>query len=304
MHRIAAIVAVAFAATVPAATAAAPLRFASPPSGLALQGGSLWVSLAADGILLQLDARTGRRLRTIETQKADRRALGGGTLATGVGVIWVAAPVHVDDDPAVGNASGWIGRLDPRLATLRVTQVHGDPPAQVAVGAGSVWVAGGRTLRRVDPRSGRVTASVRIGRYVGDVAASARSVWVDLPNAGTILRLDARTRRVVGSAAVGRSTSGTSLALGRLLWAATDAGVVAVDPATDRVVRRVALPHATAVAADGDRVWALTPRGLYRIAADGRATRASAGAAGLLAARAGTVWLSDSASNTLRRASG
>ena len=85
------------------------MTFASPVTGLAIEGGSLWVSIASDDIMLRLDARTGRRLARIDLPRADLRALGGGTLAAGRGKIWIAAPVHVEGDPSVGDASGWIG---------------------------------------------------------------------------------------------------------------------------------------------------------------------------------------------------
>jgi hypothetical protein len=291
-----------------AASGASPpvLRFTAPPSGLAIQGTSLWVSLAADGILLRLDARTGRRLSRIDVHRANVRALGGGTLAVGARYLWVAAPVHVDDDPTIGDASGWIGRLDAR-ARLRIAQVHGDPPAHVAVGAAGVWVSGGRTLRRVDAGTGRVAARIRVRPFLGAVAVGRGVVWANAPNAGTLLRIDPRARKVVGVTRIGRSSAGSSLALGRgLVWAATDTGVVAVDVATGTIAIRVALPRASAVAVEGSRVWALASDGLYSIQGRTATKRLGLGpnTAGLLAAGRGAVWVSDGASNTLRRFAG
>jgi hypothetical protein len=290
-----------------AVAAAAPtLRFASPPSGLALARRSLWVSVAGDGVLLRLDARTGRRTLRLAVHRADARALGGGKLAAASDALWVAAPVHVDDDPTVGNASGWIGRVDLPRPRLRITQVHDDPPSEIAVGPAGVWVSGGRTLRRVDPTSGRVVARSRLGHLLGAVAVGANDVWVDEPNAGRLLRIDPTTRAVRASIAIGRSTAGSSLALGGTLWAATDSGVVGVDPTSGTITIRIPLAGARAIAADGGRVLAIGRGGIYAIA-HGRATRLLAlphDAGDLIAVSAGIAWLGDSASNSVRRVAG
>ena len=310
MRRVSGIAALAAAALASlsgssAAAGSSPsLRFTSPPSGLAIQGRSLWVSLADDGVILRLDVRSGRRLGRIDVHRQDLRALGGGTLATAGKDIWVAAPVHVGGDPTVGDASGWIGRIDVRRSTLRITQIYGDQPAQVAVGTAGVWVSGGHTVWRIDPRTRRVIATVHLPRNVGAIAVGARAVWVDEQNAGVLVRIDPRARKVLGSTAIGPSMSGSSLALGRFLWATTDRGVVALDPASGSIVRRITLPKPSAVAVDGAHVWALAPDGLYSIAGTKASRRVALGpgVAGLLVAARGIVWLSDGATNTLRRA--
>jgi outer membrane protein assembly factor BamB len=263
------------------------------------------VSIPAEGILLRLDARTGRRLARIELTRIDRHAFGGGPLAARGGIVWVAAPVHVDDDPGLPrNNSGWIARLDAATGRLRVTYVTDDPPAAVAAGPAGVWVSGGHTLRQVDPRTGRVVASVTLRRRVADIAVGTGAIWVAAPQSGTLLRIDPRTRRVVREVHVGRMSGSGSLALGSLLWAATDREVVGVDPRTGRVVQRVALPRALSIGVDGSDVWVYGPTGLYSVAPAGSATRRFAPAAsafGAVVARGGTIWLSDGVTQTLRR---
>src|SRR5213080_5035721 len=132
-----AVLAVLAAASVTFAAASATskqprMAFDSPVTGLALDRGSLWVSIAGNDVVLRLDARTGRQLARIDLPRADRRAFGGGTLAAAPDKIWIAAPVHVESDPSVGDASGWIGRIDPSTLHLALVQVHGDRPEQVA----------------------------------------------------------------------------------------------------------------------------------------------------------------------------
>jgi hypothetical protein len=250
--------------------------------------------------------RTGRRTLRIVVHRADARALGGGKLAAASNAIWVGAPVHVDDDPIVGNASGWVGRIELSRPRLRVTPVYGDPPAEIGVGRSGVWVTGGRTLRHFDAISGRQIETIRLPHALGAVAVGANAVWLDEPNRGRLLRIDPKTRKVRASILIGRSVAGSSLALGAVLWATTDYGVVGVDPVSGAVVTRIPLRHASAIAVDGAHVFALASDGLYSIV-QSRATKRLAlpsNGGELLAAAAGIVWLSDGSSNSLRRVVG
>jgi hypothetical protein len=285
-----------------AAVASAPtIRFTSPPTGLAAEPGSLWVSVAADDTLLRLDARTGRRLALIDVHRADRRALGGGTLAASGNKLWIAAPVHVDGDPSIGNASGWIGRIDTRTRKLRITQVYGDPPSQVAVGPAGVWVTGGRTVRRVNVTSGDIVGTVRLPAYLGAVAVGASAVWVDEPNMGRLIEIDPRTLRVRGSVKIGPSTLGSSLTVvGHVVWAATNDGVVSVDQRSRRVGAVLRIPGAHAVRFDGSRLWVVARGGMYSVAGQ-KVTKVSSDQGDLLAIANGVVWLSEGFSNSLRR---
>jgi hypothetical protein len=299
-------VAAIIAASAWAAPSRSELTFDAPVSGLAIERGSLWVSIAGDDLVLGLDVRTGRRLVRIVLPRADRRAFGGGSLASGRRRIWIAAPVHVIDDPSVGDASGWIGRLDTRSLRLRLTQVHGDRPAYVGVGGAGVWTSGYHTVRRVDPGSGKVTGRVHFRRFVASVAVTRSTVWVAGSNTGFLKRIDPRSLRVRESVTVGRCAAGSSLAVvGDRVWAATDRGPVAVDATSGRIVARVALPSTVAVASDGSRLWALARGGVYSLSGGVAKKRLalSAPVYGLLVAGDGQVWFTDEATNSLRRIS-
>jgi sugar lactone lactonase YvrE len=299
---------IAVSATV--AASAAPkqpvLTFSSPVTGLAIKNGSLWVSIAGDDVVLRLEARTGRRLARIDVHRVDLRALGGGTLAADRDKIWIAAPVHVEGDPSVGDASGWIGRIDPRTLKLKLVQVHGDRPAQVAVGPAGVWITGVRTLLKVDPATGRVTRSLGFKKFLGAVAVTRTAVWVTWGNTGRVMQVDPRRLTVRASIAVGYSSAGSSLAVGQgLVWAATDRGLVAIDSTSAKVTSRISLPGASQVAFDGSRLWALASGGVYSIRGKTVTRRLALPAQvfGLLAAVGGDVWLTDDSDNSLRRIS-
>ena len=298
------IAAVVLAAVVGTAAASGPtVRFKSSPSGLA-GGDTLWVSIAGDGVLLRLDSRTGRMLARIDVHRADPRALGGGPLAAGGKQLWIAAPVHVDDDPVIGNASGWIGRVGIRGDKLRITQVHGDPPFQIGVGPAGVWVTGGRTVRQVDARTGAVVRVLRLPAYLGAVAVGTNAIWVDEPNTGRLVELDPRTRKVRGSVAIGRSSGRGALAVvGGVVWAATNDGLVSVDQRSRRVTARLSVPGASALAFGRSRVWVVGRDGVYSIRG-GKVTKQLSLARGegeLIAVAGGGVWLSAGSSNSLRR---
>jgi streptogramin lyase len=301
----AAVAAVGVGISSEAAAAKGPtIRFSAPPSGLVAENGSIWVSVAANGALLRLDAQTGRIRMRIDVHRADRRALGGGPLAARDGRVWVAAPVHVDDDPIVGNASGWIGRVDVRHGKLRITQVHGDPPSHVAVGPSGVWVTGGRTVRAVDPKSGNVVRTLRLPAFLGAVAVGTNAVWVIEPNAGQLVEIDPITGHVRGTVTVGRSTWGSSLVVAYdSVWAVTDAGVVRVDQRSRRITTTLHLAGARALSFDGKRIWVTARDGLYSISAgNARKERAlESGEGDLVAAARGAVWITAGVSNSLHR---
>ena len=308
LFRLVAFAALVLASATLAAASAMPkqpsLTFASPVTGLAIDHGSLWVSIAGDDIVLRLDARTGRRLARIDLPRADLRALGGGSLAAGSGKIWIAAPVHVEGDPSVGDASGWIGRIDTHTLKLDLVQVHGDRPAAVAVGRTAVWITGVRTLRRVDLATGQVTKSVEFKRFLGAVAATPAAVWVTWGNTDRLMQVDPRTLAVRASIPIGHSAGGSSLAVaGNLVWAATDRGLVGVDAASAKIRSRISLSGASQVAFDGSRLWALADGGVYSIRGKTVTKRLSLPSQvfGNLAAAGRDVWLADEAANSLRR---
>jgi DNA-binding beta-propeller fold protein YncE len=151
----------------------------------------------------------------------------------------------------------------------------------LAVGRGGVWVATGASpqetngrLLRLDPRSGRTTASIPVGWWPSSVAVGAGGVWVadsigdgsrlkhHLPGLqNAVTRIDSATDRVRATI---RLPWVESLAVADgAVWATIFSGdtevVARIDPRTDRVVARIRLPGADGpLAVGGGRIWALT----------------------------------------------
>ena len=115
---------------------------------------------------------------------------GGGSLAAGYGAVWVAGAGVTYQ---INEVTGRIVRTIATPGTL-----GGCPCASgVAAGAGAVWVTKGcRGIYRIDPHSGRVTASLRIPAG-GGIAAAGGLVWVIGGN-GRLVRIQPRTGQITG----------------------------------------------------------------------------------------------------------
>ena len=277
------------------AAARAPKR--RPRRRLAIAGAAVLVAVAAALLLL---TRGG----------AERLPAGSGVVALdadGVSdfVSTTAAPSNV----AVGEGAVWVldsetetvARID--LATREVKRFTAGPrPTDLAVGAGAVWVGrrgAGRcaainvttVISRVDPRSLKVTANVRLSRRSSvygpgpsegypRLAVGAGAVWaIGVDN--RIHRIDPATGKVEARIRIAQRLGG--IAAGpESVWFVelTDVAVARIDPATNRVSDRIPVDSGwlSGIAVGGGAVWATFAAG--RPALAHRARPASAPAPG------------------------
>ena len=103
--------------------------------------------------------------------------------------------------------SGWretppervVWRLDPK--THRVAALIRLPfiPKAIAAGGGAVWVTSllDDTVSRIDPRTNRIVATIPVGRGPDSIAAGDGAVWVTSAIDDALWRIDPRTNRVV-----------------------------------------------------------------------------------------------------------
>jgi len=138
---------------------------------VAVSGGSVWIASSAETVA-SVSATTLRL-----TGEASIGVIPT-ALAIGGGSIWVAAP-----SPHGPHAAVW--RFDPITArvtqTTRLGKVVGYPPTlDIAFGEGAVWVASydAGTVTRLDPATGNVVATIRIGGNPSGIAVGANRVWV------------------------------------------------------------------------------------------------------------------------------
>jgi serine/threonine-protein kinase len=73
-----------------------------------------------------------------------------------------------------------VGRLDPRSGKLAATISVPPGASGVGAGLGAVWVASALdgSVSRIDPRSGRIVRTIRVHGAPREVAVGAGAVWV------------------------------------------------------------------------------------------------------------------------------
>jgi serine/threonine-protein kinase len=127
------------------------------------------------------------------------------------------------------DASGaWLVGEDPKTLAGMVTNVRpgvpgsrgfriGDHAYGVALGEGAVWiVAGKRTLVRLDPRTGKITARRRFAKSVSfaSITAGAGFVWLVDSEHGFLYRVDPNRLRLAGRLFIGPGPGRPELAWG------------------------------------------------------------------------------------------
>jgi hypothetical protein len=276
----------ASAAPITAGTPPRPTRFrlAAPPVALTVAGNAVWVvveTLAHRAQLWQLDARTGRRLRSVAVGPAGPDI--GAVSATATRV-WAAAGNHIVSvdlarpsrvsrvrvpgtvtSVAVGGGSVWavvigpqhvIFKLDPErlVVRARIPTLGG---TAVAVAAGSVWVAGGGSLERVDSFDDRLTDVTPTAGWAVGLAGSPMRIWLLEGNTASALDRAGRVRRRLRL-----PFAAASMAFSKSrLWVIDNCGcaigqVTALDLRSGRQIGDWAVGATpVGVAAGRDRVW-------------------------------------------------
>jgi hypothetical protein len=260
-------------------------RLGAPPVALALAHSSVWVVVETEtraAQLWRLDAKTGRRSTSLVIGRAGPDI---GAVAATAASVWAAAGNHVIGlDPsrpgrtrrvrvpgtvtglAAGFGSVWVTtvgserdfllRLDPVTLSVRARiRTAGGDALESALG--SVWVAGGGVLARVDPRTDRIAGTLPLAAPVAGLATSPRRLWVLEDDSALALDGGGHVRRhlLLPFAAARIAVTGNRL------WAIDNCGC-AIGQLTTlelRTGRRLATwsvgATPVAVAADGVDVW-------------------------------------------------
>lgn len=152
--------------------------FGSPVS---VGEGAVWVVLPDTGSVARVDPRTGA-VTTIP-------GLGASDLIAGGGSVWVASQ----------RDAGLVLQIDPHASRVKstISLGVGMEPRGLAIGAGLVWVVGGKPDGRdgivawIDPRSGQVLGSMRLKKLHPDgIAVGTDAVWVIDGGAATLTRIE------------------------------------------------------------------------------------------------------------------
>lgn len=222
-----------------------PARGVANPTGIAVGGGSVWVTNGFAGQLIQIDPAQPNSGTPITL------APGIAGVAYGEDVVWIASP-----------NDGTLIRLDPLTRETRTILLPaGSRPQDVAVGEGAVWVAdaSGRVLA-VDPVSLKVTKTLPLlnDREASRIAVGEGYVWVTSTPTDSVIRIDPSTGTLTTIEHVADGPLGIAAGSGDV-WVAgsLDGAVVRIDPASATVTGSpIELGFSpTAVVVGPDGVW-------------------------------------------------
>jgi YVTN family beta-propeller protein len=245
----------------------AEISVGSRPMSIAVEESAVWVANEGDGTVSRIDPATNQVVATIPIGQA-----GFLRVAAGEGRVWAAAcldnvvavidpvldqvtdtvPVEGCWNVAVAAGAVWVPagersvvRINPETLLAVPAVIVQSGPAEIIAGFDSMWVANAnaRTVSRFDPQTRQVTATLRTGLDhatdgVRGLAAGEGRVW--LATTDGVLAFDPETNALV--AAFHAVDDAWFLATaGGFVWVTTNSadGLVALDPSTGDVVRRV-----------------------------------------------------------------
>lgn len=153
---------------------------------------------------------------------------------------------------ALGAANAGIAAKKPHRIDDWSLTGHGG----FAFGFGSAWIAGGGTLLRVKPSTGRIVSTSELPRGGGSPVVVGKSIW--LSNGLGVDKFDPTTNKVVAHVSI--PNAGMLVAGFGSLWTVTqDGDVVRVDPTSKAVVAKVSVQGpvdwAPILAAGEGAVW-------------------------------------------------
>jgi YVTN family beta-propeller protein len=190
------------------------------PTATAVTPGAVWVANAGGPTVSRIDPATNDVVATIRIGQA-RAASDRANMTVAAGAIWVTVPnlrSVVRIDPATnkvtgrlklalqpcafvlavgtrlwassGGCGGDVGRGDLRRIKPLPTVTGFRQPIGLAFAFGSVWVADvdRKTIDRVNPRTGRIVARLRVGGYPVRLGVGFDSLWVR-DDTGRVLRI-------------------------------------------------------------------------------------------------------------------
>jgi serine/threonine protein kinase len=135
-------------------------------SDVAFGLGSVWVVNKATNKVSEIDPLTSQKQRDVTVGQEPA------AVAVGANALWVAN--YADDTVTRVSIPG------PGAPEVPTTFGVGDGPVDVAVDPDGVWVVNqlARTVMRLDPESGHVDATIRIGNEPQRIAVGEGRVWV------------------------------------------------------------------------------------------------------------------------------
>jgi YVTN family beta-propeller protein len=221
---------------------------ATPSLLIAAAGDGVWV-WACHQTLFRVDPRSGQIAEELEIFRNSGAYSGFScALAAEPGAAWVP----MDYRPPAEYRPEVLHVEAPTDTPASISERFPVPAPEesyrsaMTIGAGSIWVADhdGGAVRRMDPATGAITATVRLGDSPSAMVFGHGSAWVANDVEDTVTRIDPRTTSVVRAISVG--TDPVGLAIGPdAIWVANsgDGTVSRIDPATNTVTKTISVGH-------------------------------------------------------------
>jgi YVTN family beta-propeller protein len=280
----------------------------SAPSNIAVGDGAVWALNTEDDTVSRIDPGNKRLVKTFMTggQPSD--------LAAGAGAVWVGnrggdfAARPLAEHTAYTTAS--VSRVDPdsteitRTVKLPDRSEDSQPPSvgfpQLAVGAGAVWAINpDPSVSRIDPRTGRIIATIDAPVVPSTIAAGPEGVWFLSWQNRSVMRIDPRRNRVAQTIPiVSDFLSGIAVGAGAVWVTSPEEGLLwRIEPGPQPIALSIDVGVGVNYVAFGDGVvWTgnwmdgtvsrIDPR------TNKVTTKVPVGAPQALAAGAGSVWVS------------
>jgi YVTN family beta-propeller protein len=218
-------------------------------------------------------------------------------------------------DPALDAPGGLVATVMPRTRRGRIVAAVGAAVATAFLvvawpfgsGPGPVSIEG-NAVAVVDTQSGAVSDAIELDGRPGSAALAAGSIWMTMPDAGSVVRIDPGSRAVRQTITVGGGPSAVAAGAGAV-WVARyfDGRVSRIDPEAQRVVQTIRVGSGPgAIGVDGRFVWVANTVGssVVRLSAStgmrvdvtplpSRPTALAVGAAG--------VWVASASANRVLR---
>jgi YVTN family beta-propeller protein len=217
----------------------------TPKLVLAAAGPNVWV-WACHLTLFRVDPRSGQVAQELEIFREAGAFVGYScAIAAEPGSVWV--PLDYPQPRVPGPQAVHVeAPTDAPASIVERIPVPTGPRSAMTIGARSIWLADNESgaVRRLDPATGAITATVRVGDGPSAMVFGHGSTWVANDIEDSVTRIDPRTTSVVRSISVGADP--VALAVGPdAIWVANsgDGTVSRIDPATNRVAKTISVSH-------------------------------------------------------------
>lgn len=252
------------------------------PSGLAFDGGQLWVTNLGSGTVSEIDVATDSVVNTITVGMSPGGAAFDGShiwvsnygsnnvSEIDIGTHSVINTVTVGSGP-VGEAfdgshiwvantgSNNVSEIDVATHTVINTVSVGTYPYAIAFGGSHIWVANtiGNDVSEIDVASHSVVHTVTVGTYPEGLAFDGSHIWVGNDQSSSVGEIDVASATVIKTVNVGTNPVGVAFD-GSHIWVANAGSnnVTEIDVATQRPVATVPVgTDPQGLAFDGSRMW-------------------------------------------------